>query len=194
MDNIQIGQRIRAARLGKNMTQQQLGEALGISGKAVSKWETGRGAPEVDCLPRLSTILGLDLSALLEGQREEQEMVNGNFKKMKFYVCPHCGNLVVSAERGDFSCCGHVLEALTPQKPDEAHSVTIAQSDGDWFLTAKHEMTRQHYLSFAAFLTGDTAIVKKCYPEWDFQVRIPRISHGIFLWYCTSHGLFYQVG
>lgn len=192
MDNIEIGQRIRAARLAKNLTQTQLGEALGVSGKAVSKWETGRGAPEVDSLPQLAKLLGLDLAALLEGQKE-QERMNGNFKKMRFYVCPQCGNMMISAGAGEYSCCGHILQALQPQKPDEAHSVNIAVSDGDWFLTSTHEMTRQHFISFAAFLTGDTAIVKKCYPEWDFQVRIPRISHGIFLWYCKNHGLFYEI-
>lgn len=193
MDNIEIGRRIRAARLSKNLTQSQLGLALGVSGKAVSKWETGRGAPEVDSLPQLAKRLELDLTALLEGQ-EEQKTMNGNFKKMQFYICPKCGNMMLSAEAGEYSCCGHILQALQPQKPDEAHSVNIAVSDGDWYLTAAHEMTRQHFISFAAFLTGDTAIVKKCYPEWDFQVRIPRISHGIFLWYCTNHGLFYQIG
>ena len=49
-----------------------------------------------------------------------------------------------------------------------------------------------HYLSFAALLTGDSVILRKVYPEWDLQLRIPMLAHGTLLWYCTRDGLFYQ--
>lgn len=65
-------------------------------------------------------------------------------------------------------------------------------SDGEWFLTAPHEMRREHHAAFVAFLTGDTLIVKRLYPEWDLQARLPFISHGTLLWYCTRHGFFTQ--
>ena len=54
-------------------------------------------------------------------------------------------------------------------------------------------MLKEHYISFVALLTGDTLTLKKQYPEWDLQVRIPGRTHGKLLWYCTEHGLFYQL-
>ena len=48
-------------------------------------------------------------------------------------------------------------------------------------------------IAFAALLTGDTLILKRTYPEWDFQVRIPRIGHGRLVWYSEKDGLRYQL-
>ena len=53
-------------------------------------------------------------------------------------------------------------------------------------------MRREHHISFVAFLTGDTLLVKKLYPEWDMLARLPFFAHGRLLWYCTQHGLFTQ--
>lgn len=39
---------------------------------------------------------------------------------------------------------------------------------------------------------SDTLMLRKLYPEWELQVRIPIFSHGRLLWYCNRHGLFYQ--
>ena len=68
----------------------------------------------------------------------------------------------------------------------------IEQIEQDYFITSDHEMTKDHYLSFTALLTGDTLFLRRQYPEWDFQTRIPRFGHGLLLWYCTRHGLFWQ--
>lgn len=193
MDQIQMGNFIRQRRLALGLTQEDLAKRLGISAKAVSKWECGRGAPDMENLSTLASALGVDVTSLLRGGRKEQEMQNGNLRKMKFYVCPHCGNLLLSAAEADMTCCSLKLSPLEPQKPDAEHPMDIAVSDGDWYLTSTHEMLREHYLSFAAFVSGDTVMVKKTYPEWDFGVRIPRICHGMFLWYCTEHGLFYTI-
>ena len=53
-------------------------------------------------------------------------------------------------------------------------------------------MCREHYISFLAFLTGDTVMVKKLYPEWGLETWLPFVAHGRLLWCCTEHGLFYQ--
>ena len=65
--------------------------------------------------------------------------------------------------------------------------------DNEYYISSDHEMTKQHYITFAALLTGDSLIMKKQYPEWDLQVRIPRTAHGKLVWYCNQHGLFYQL-
>ena len=116
-------------------------------------------------------------------------MTNGNMKKMRFYRCPTCGNLLFSTDDADVTCCGAKLTNLVMHKPDEENALQIEHSDGEWYITAPHAMHREHYISFVAFLTGDTMIVKKQYPEWGLDVRLPYIRHGMLLWYCTRDGL-----
>lgn len=192
MDQVKTGKLIRTMRTKLGLTQLALAEQLGVSDKAVSKWERGGGAPDISLLPLLSQALGLDTEALLRGDLEENDMTNGNMKKMRFYRCPACGNLLFSTDDADVTCCGAKLTNLVMHKPDEENALQIKHSDGEWYITAPHEMHREHYISFVAFLTGDTMIVKKQYPEWGLDVRLPYIRHGMLLWYCTRDGLFYQ--
>lgn len=65
-------------------------------------------------------------------------------------------------------------------------------SDGEWYLTSDHPMRREHYLSFAALVNEDTVVLRRRYPEWGAQTRLPYFAHGTLLWYCTRHGLFAQ--
>lgn len=192
MDQVKTGRLIRTMRTKLGLTQLALAEQLGVSDKAVSKWERGGGAPDISLLPLLSQALGVDTEALLRGDLEENDMTNGNMKKMRFYRCPACGNLLFSTDDADVTCCGAKLTNLVMHKPDEENALQIEHSDGEWYITAPHEMHREHYISFVAFLTGDTMIIKKQYPEWGLDVRLPYIRHGILLWYCTRDGLFYQ--
>ena len=67
MDNIRTGALIRRLRRELGLTQLQLAGQLGVSDKAVSKWERGLGSPEVSTLPRLSQVLGVDLARMLQG-------------------------------------------------------------------------------------------------------------------------------
>ena len=166
MNQVKTGRLIRTMRTKLGLTQLALAEQLGVSDKAVSKWERGGGAPDISLLPLLSQALGVDTEALLRGDLEENDMTNGNMKKMRFYRCPACGNLLFSTDDADVTCCGAKLTNLVMHKPDEENALQIEHSDGEWYITAPHEMHREHYISFVAFLTGDTMIVKKQYPEW----------------------------
>ena len=192
MDQMKTGMLIRMLRQRHQMTQLQLAERIGVSDKAVSKWERGRGAPDISLLPALSEALGVDTKALLRGDLEENEMTNGNLKNMRFYVCPDCGNLLTSTDGGTISCCGKGLEPLPVQEAAEEDRLDISVSDGEWYVTGGHAMERGHHISFLAFLTGDTLVMKKLYPEWGLEVRLPYFAHGTLLWYCTRHGLFTQ--
>lgn len=49
-------------------------------------------------------------------------------------------------------------------------------------------MQREHYLSFAALVHEDTVVLRRLYPEWGAQTRLPYFAHGTLLWYCTRHG------
>ncbi|MCR4594430.1 MAG: helix-turn-helix domain-containing protein [Clostridiales bacterium] len=76
MDQIKIGQFIAKRRKMKNMTQAQLAEALGITDRAVSKWETGRSLPDAGIMLELCSLLEISVNELLSG--EELEMTNYN--------------------------------------------------------------------------------------------------------------------
>ncbi|MCI8665695.1 MAG: helix-turn-helix domain-containing protein [Dorea sp.] len=192
MDNVKIGQLIYRLRKEKRLTQLQLAEQLGVSDKAVSKWERGMGCPEVSLLPDLSNIFHVDLEKLLSGEMNENETLGGNMKKMNFYICPTCGNMVTAMTDTTVSCCGKKLSAQQPIKAGEDEKLKVEIIDDNYFITSEHPMTREHHITFIALLTGDSIMLRKQYPEWDLQVRIPTFAHGKLLWYCTKHGLFYQ--
>lgn len=191
MDQTKTGGLIRALRTQKGLTQKALAEAVGVGDKAVSKWERGLGCPDVSLLPELSRVLGVGLEALLSGALDANDQERGNMKKLDFYVCPDCGNLITAATEAGVSCCGRTLLPLEPQKPEEP--LSVEKIDGSWFISSPHPMTKEHYVSFVALLTGDTLFLRRLYPEWDLQTRIPAFGHGILLWYCTQHGLFRQI-
>ena len=192
MDNVKIGQLIYRLRKEKRLTQLQLAEQLGVSDKAVSKWERGMGCPEVSLLPDLSNIFHVDLEKLLSGEMNENETLGGNMKKQNFYICPTCGNMVTAMTDTTVSCCGKKLSAQQPVKAGEDEKLKVEIIDDNYFITSEHPMTREHHITFIALLTGDSIMLRKQYPEWDLQVRIPTFAHGKLLWYCTKHGLFYQ--
>lgn len=53
-------------------------------------------------------------------------------------------------------------------------------------------MTREHYVSCLLFLTGDTLLLRKLYPQWDLSARLPYFPRGTLLWYDTRDGLLFQ--
>lgn len=193
MDQIKTGALIRTLRTQKGLTQKSLAEAVGVGDKAVSKWERGLGCPDVSLLPELSRVLGVGLEALLSGQLDANDRERGNMKKLKFYVCPDCGNLMTAATEAGVSCCGKTLLPLEPQKAEGMDKLSVEKIDDSWFISSHHPMTKEHYVSFVALLTGDTLMLRRLYPEWDLQTRLPCFGHGILLWYCTRHGLYRQI-
>ena len=191
MDPIKTGKLIRALRMDLGLTQQQLAVRLHVGDKAVSKWERGAGCPDLSLLPALAEVLGVGLECLLAGELDANESTGGNMKRTEFYVCPDCGNIVTASAEAVLSCCGRPLTALEPQKADLPHCLTIEPVENELFITSTHPMEKEHYIAFIALLRGDSLLLRRLYPEWDMQVRIPA-AHGRLLWYCTRHGLFCQ--
>ena len=68
MDQVKIGKFIADCRKRENLTQMQLAEKLGITDRAVSKWETGRALPDSSIMLELCTILGITVNDLLSGE------------------------------------------------------------------------------------------------------------------------------
>lgn len=192
MDCAKIGKLIHSLRKEQQLTQQQLADRMNISDKAISKWERGLGCPDVSLLPELSGIFGVNLEELLSGELNANDLVGGNMKKLQFYVCPNCGNLLTATAGAAVSCCGKTLKPLVPQKAEETEKLSVEVIENDYFITTDHEMTKEHYIAFVALLTGDSIMLRKQYPEWNMQTNIPCFAHGMLVWYCTRHGLFYQ--
>ena len=72
MDQKKTGALIRVLRLEKGLTQQGLAELLGVSNRAVSKWERGLGSPDLSLLPALSLQLGVDLAVSRNPTTQEE--------------------------------------------------------------------------------------------------------------------------
>ena len=105
MDHMKIGQLIRELRKENNLTQLQLAGQMNISDKAISKWERGLGCPDISLLPELSRIFSVDMEKLLSGELDTNRLLAGNMKKLHFYVCPNCGNIITSMAGTSVSCC-----------------------------------------------------------------------------------------
>lgn len=193
MDSQMIGNLIKTLRKEKQLTQMQLADRMNISDKTISKWECGLGCPDISLFPELSKVFDVDLEKLLSGRLDVNEMLGGNMKNIKFYICPSCGNLVTALTDTAVSCCGKKLKAVHPCKAPKDERLSVELIENDYFISSSHEMTREHYISFTAFLTGDSIMVRRLYPEWDMQTRIPAFGHGMLIWYCTKHGLSYQL-
>ncbi len=192
MDATKTGALIRKLRLERQMTQLALADKLHVSDKAVSKWERGLGCPDISLLTALSETLGINLPELLSGTLESNDPVGGNMKKLRFYVCPQCGNLITAAAEAVVSCCGKTLQPLEMRKAEPEERLTVEIIENEYFVTTEHEMTKEHALTFVALLTGDSLVLRKLYPEWNVQARLPQLAHGLLVWHCNRHGLMYQ--
>ena len=192
MDCQKVGSLIRRLRLEGELTQLQLGELLGVSDKAVSKWERGLGCPDLSLISKLARIFHVDTESLLAGELNQNLLLGVNMKKLIFYVCPECGNIVTAMATTSATCCGRKLQEMEAIKASPEENLQVDLIENEFFISSTHEMTKQHYISFVALVTGDTLMVKKLYPEWNLQARIPQFGHGKLVWYCTN-GLFYQL-
>ncbi|MHC0039044.1 helix-turn-helix domain-containing protein [Pseudoneobacillus sp. C159] len=192
MDTRKVGEVIYNLRKEKGLTQKQLADQMNISDRTISKWERGNGCPDVTLLPRLSTLLGVNIENILDGELSSNEFVGGNMKKSNYFVCPSCHNIVLATGDITLSCCGRKLEALDAKKATDEEKLTITEMDNEWFISSNHPMTKDHYISFIAFATGDRVQIIKLYPEWGLQTHIPKRKHGKLLWYDTQFGLYYQ--
>lgn len=190
MDSIQTGQLIRKLRTEHGWTQKELADALMISDRTVSKWERGRGYPDVSLVTQLSQLFQVETNQLLAGALTQNKMNNGNIKQVRFFVCPTCQTINFSFGKTEMICCGRHLEPLIPQTEQKEHIVKIEDIEADRYATFTHEMTKEHSLSFLALVSGDQIQLKKLYPEQEPAVRLPRMCHATLYFYCTKHGLF----
>ena len=181
---------IKQLREQRNLTQAELGELIGVSSKTVSKWETAKGLPDVSLLQPLAQALNISLIELMNGEHITNKNISANMLRCKFHVCPVCGNIIQSTGNSVISCCGITLPPLEAEEADTDHAVLIQQVEDEHFITIDHPMTKEHFISFVAFVTSDRVQFVKLYPEGNAETRLQLRGFGMLYWYCNHHGLF----
>ena len=83
---LRIGEKIANYRKAKGYTQEQLGELVGVSGQAVSKWENG-GVPDTYLLPAISKILDVSIDALFDIEKDISDFTQDEILDMLFKFC-----------------------------------------------------------------------------------------------------------
>lgn len=183
------GELIRRLREEQSLTQRELADQLGVSDKAVSKWECGGGCPDVSLLPELAKQLGTPVETLLQGTLSPDCRQGGTMKRTAFRVCSTCGNIITTTGDAEVSCCGRKLDPLKACDADEHHALQIESVEGDFYITFNHPMTKDHFIGFIAAVGYDRIALEKLYPEQGSEARIPRVAGAVIYTYCNQHGL-----
>jgi len=190
MNTYVTGATIKQLRESRKLTQAELAEQIGVSSKTVSKWETAKGLPDISLLQPLAQALGISVIELMNGQPIANRNTSANMLRCKFYVCPLCGNVITAAGNALVSCCGITLPPLEAEEADADHLITVECVEDEHFVTVRHPMTKQHFISFLAFVTSDRVRLVKLYPEGNAEVRLQLRGMGYLYYYCNRHGLF----
>ena len=190
MNTYVTGNTIKQLRESRKLTQAELAGNIGVSSKTVSKWETGKGLPDISLLQPLAQALGISVIELMSGEPITNRNVSANLLRGKFYICPICGNALHSLGSAVVSCCGITLPPLEAEEADEEHGITVENVEDEHFITVHHPMTKEHFISFLAFVTCDRIQLVKLYPEGNAQTRMQLRGRGYLYGYCNRHGLY----
>lgn len=190
MNQYVTGAMIKRLREGRRLTQHQLAEKIAVSDKAVSKWETGRGYPDIALIEPLAAALGVSIIELFSGMDVVNTNRAHNMLRMRIHVCPLCGNVIQSTGEAIVSCCGIVLPALEAEHEDDAHHLRLERIEDEYYVTIPHEMSKKHYISFILAMRYDGCEIRKLYPEGCAEARFKISGTKCLCYYCNQHGLF----
>lgn len=129
MDAQEIGTMIQRLREQQNLTQKVLAERLAVSDKTISKWETGRGLPDMSLFQPLAEALQVSVSELFSGVQIVNQNRSGNLKKMSFYVLPDLRKCAVLDGRRRFQLLRHFAAEVTGRASDR-HTYTHHSAGG----------------------------------------------------------------
>lgn len=190
MNSYVTGAMIRRLREEQGMTQADLAERIGVSDKAVSRWECGRGYPDITLLEPIAIALGVSVAELLAGSSVKNANRSSNMLRSKLYVCPICGNVLHAMGEAMVSCCGIALPPLESETAGDDHTIMVEFVEDELYVSVAHPMSKTHYLSFLAAVSPDRMQLVKLYPEGDAAARFRRAGVRDVYAYCNHHGLF----
>ena len=190
MDQYITGTLIKELREKKGLTQTELAKELAVSDKAVSKWETGKGYPDISLLEPIAKAFGISVTELLAGDTIKNINVSANMMRSKFYVCPVCGNIIHCMGEAVIQCHGIQLVPCQPEETDEEHMILIEKVEDEYFVRIDHDMTKNHYISFIAALSDDRIQMVKLYPEGNAEARFQMRAVREIMFYCNRDGLY----
>ena len=190
MDRYITGAMIRQMREHKNMTQEKLASQLHVSSKAVSKWETGQGFPDISLLEPLAKALDVSVIELLSGRNVVNANRTSNMLRSVWYVCPVCGNGILALGQAVVSCCGITLPPLEAEAPDEEHAISVVFSDGEYYAALDHPMEKDHFITCIVAVSDNASQFVRLYPEGSAEARFRPDRVRLIYAYCNRHGLF----
>lgn len=190
MNQYVTGTVIRELREKNKLTQLEFAEKLGVSDKTVSKWETGKGYPDITLLEPIAEVFKISVTELISGNTIQNQNVSANMMRSKFYVCPVCGNVIHSMGESVISCHGVQLLPLEAEPTDEKHMIFIERIEDEYYVRIDHDMTKEHYISFVAAASSDDIQLIKLYPEGNAEARFKIRGVRRIFFYCNRDGLF----
>lgn len=181
---------IRDLREKHHLTQAQLAEKLSVSDKAVSKWETAKGYPDITLLEPIAEVFGVSVAELISGSAIHNLNRSSNLLRALFYVCPVCGNVLYGIGEAAIHCHGVMLRPCEAEPADDGHRAQIDLIEDEYHIRVEHPMTKAHHISFIAAIAQDAVYLVKLYPEQDAEARFPRRGVRLIAFYCNRDGLF----
>lgn len=192
MNQYVTGAVIKELREKNKMTQLQLAEKLRVSDKAISRWETGKGYPDITLLESIADAFSISVTELISGNTVYNANVSANMLRSKFYICPVCGNVIHSMGEAVIHCHGILLTPAEAEETNEDHMISIERVEDEYYVRIKHEMTKKHYISFIAAISHDRIQMVKLYPEGNAEARVKINGVKRIYFYCNRDGLFYS--
>ncbi len=190
MNQYVTGTVIKALREKGKLTQAELAAKLNVSDKTISKWETGKGYPDISLLEPIAKIFEVSITELISGNAVSNVNVSANVMRSNFYVCPVCGNIIQSMGQAVIHCHGVLLTPCQAEETDESHKIFIERVEDEYYIRIEHDMEKEHYISFIAGLSADKIQMIKLYPEGNAEARIKINGVKKILFYCNRDGLF----
>ena len=190
MNQYVTGAVIKKLREKHHFTQAELAEKLSVSDKTVSKWETGKGYPDISLLEPLASVFRVSVTELISGNAVNNTNISANMLRSLFYVCPVCGNAIHCMGEAVIHCHGVLLAPCEAEETDENHKIFVERIEDEYYVRIDHDMTKGHYISFIAAVSSDKIQMVKLYPEQEAQAYFKIRGVKKITFYCNKDGLF----
>lgn len=181
---------IKELRNKAKLSQNELALRLNVSPKTISKWETGKGYPDISILEPLCKELDISLDELFSGDLVTKNNSSFNMLNADVYVCENCGNVIISADDTSISCHWTKLKSLKPKAVNEEHHISYTKIENEYCFKINHIMEKEHYISFAIGIYYNGYRLIKLYPEQECSFYLTIRGLKRILYFCNKHGLF----